>query len=75
MTRRFKDRTLDPETCVAQGGHCWERSNFVTATIPPVYTETCKHCPAYREGTPREAMEWTKPQLPRRRPDQERTQS
>lgn len=50
MARVVKVFTV--EQCVTNGGHCWERSPFSTATYPPIYTETCRHCPAYREGSP-----------------------
>jgi hypothetical protein len=54
----LSQRSLDPETCVAQGGHCFERQ--YAATVGPEenrfgkrmrkIVEVCRHCPAYREN-------------------------
>jgi hypothetical protein len=57
-------RNLTPDTCVKQGGHCWVRDSMVAMTSPPIYTEYCKHCPAYRKGRPQEAIAWGEPQVP-----------
>lgn len=54
-------RDMDPDACVAHGGHCWVRSPEVLLSIPPIYTEWCKHCPAYRRGRPQEEMAWDEP--------------
>lgn len=48
-----------------QGGHCWERDPMVTSSVVPIYTDFCRHCPAYRKGTPQESMNWSLPQFPR----------
>lgn len=37
---------------------------MVTASIPPIYTEYCRHCPTYRTGTPQESMKWSEPKVP-----------
>jgi hypothetical protein len=37
---------------------------MVTASSPPIYTEFCRHCPAYHTGTPQEPMNWSTPKLP-----------
>lgn len=44
--------TLTPEYCVALGGHCWVDTGVVLTTIPPMYPEKCKHCPATRTAIP-----------------------
>lgn len=52
---------MSAEDCVEHGGHCWQRTGETLASNPPQTPQRCKHCPATRIGTPREAMDWRYP--------------
>ena len=54
---------LSREDCVKYGGHCWRDDGYsmVNGVGTHIKRQTCKHCPAYRDGKSREAWEWTYP--------------
>lgn len=70
-------RSLDPEVCVQQGGHCfvWHTDREVPAWLAPVdnpyglqvtqIVEVCRHCPAYRVGVqfPKNWVQWGEVQV------------
>lgn len=45
MTKKDEKEMRD---CVERGGHCWKDTGYRTASIPPIATERCRHCPASR---------------------------
>ena len=47
-----------PEECVSHGGHCWEQSDCVITTNPPIYHRRCKHCGLVQEGCQQPNMAW-----------------
>ena len=69
----LSQRSLDPETCVQQGGHCFVRHN--QCEVGPEenrygrrmlkLVEVCRHCPAYIEGyePPLHWREWGEVQV------------
>ena len=64
MRDPFPPRTqLSREDCVKYGGHCWQDDGLILSTgFTSSKRQTCKHCPAYRDGTSREPWEWTYPE-------------
>jgi hypothetical protein len=48
MDSRFD---ADPTECAMTGGHYWCWDSVVIDTIPPIRTQYCTRCPAYREPT------------------------
>jgi len=54
--------TVEPvwtvEECVKNGGHCWESSNYVIDTMPPIYHRYCKHCGLVQEASEQPQYNW-----------------
>ena len=46
------------DECVANGGHCWEMSDVVICTMPPVHHRRCKHCRLVQEGQEQDSYNW-----------------
>ena len=53
-----KEYPLTKEECIKIGGHCFEISNEVVLTNPPIYHRICKHCGYKEEGTQRDSFNW-----------------
>lgn len=48
----------DPAEC---RGHYWQWDPVVITTHPPLYTQYCSRCPAYRERYHEEGAQWSEP--------------
>ena len=46
------------ERCLEIGGHCYDDSNYVVDTLPPIYHRTCKHCGHVQEGQRQPTISW-----------------
>jgi hypothetical protein len=46
------------DECVANGGHCWEMSDAVICTMPPIHHRRCKHCFLVQEGQEQDSYSW-----------------
>lgn len=60
-TFSFSDKTkysISKKKCLAMGGHCYEVSNYVIDTMPPIYHRVCKHCGHKQEGVRQPEMDW-----------------
>lgn len=51
-------RKLTEEECIAISGHCYEVSNQVVMTLPPIYHRICKHCGKRQESRVHDSFEW-----------------
>lgn len=49
---------LTEEECLKIGGHCFEMSNVVLATNPPMYQRQCKHCGRVEVGRQQNPIVW-----------------
>jgi hypothetical protein len=58
------DYPLAFDICLEVGGHCWGDMQARVHLEPVVYTETCKHCGATRQGVVQEPMKWEEPEPP-----------
>ena len=62
MARGFMDGGREPiwkvEECPRNGGHCWEDSDCIIATMPPIYHRRCKHCGLVQEGYSQPDTAW-----------------
>ena len=49
---------MSEEECVRHGGHCFEDTGEVLASVPPQYKQKCRHCGKQRVAVPREPFEY-----------------
>ena len=49
---------ISKEECLKIGGHCYEESNIVVDTLPPIYHRACKHCGWVQRGSKQPIINW-----------------